>query len=106
MLCVLKTFFEELIHVKLNMLLENDNVLTHRQFGLKKALNTTLTMFILITHFIQSFKTKSHVSALFLDLKKAFDTLHRDILMQKLDQYGIRNDAYHLIKSYLNQRSM
>ena len=103
-LCIFNKIFEKLIHVRLSMFLEINNVLTHRQFGFKKASNTTLAMFTLITDLIQSFKTKSYVSALFLDLKKAFDTLDRDILMQKLYHYGIRNNVYHLIKSYLNNR--
>ena len=39
-----------------------------------------------------------------MDLAKAFDTVDHNVLLFKLDQYGIRAVAYDLISSYLNNR--
>ena len=41
---------------------------------------------------------------IFLDLKKAFDTVSHDMLINKLDHYGIREIANNLFKCYLTGR--
>jgi hypothetical protein len=43
--------------------------------------------------------------AIFVDLKKAFDTLDHNLLISKLEHYGIRGLPLSLIKDYLTNRS-
>ena len=42
--------------------------------------------------------------AVFLDISKAFDTLDFDILLYKLNYYGIRGTSLTLIQNYLSNR--
>ena len=39
-----------------------------------------------------------------IDLKKAFDTINHDILLNKLSNYGFRGVTLDLFSSYLNDR--
>ena len=41
---------------------------------------------------------------IFLDLSNAFDSANHDILLNKLEKYGIRSNMHQLLSSYLNNR--
>ncbi|CAB4030539.1 Hypothetical predicted protein, partial [Paramuricea clavata] len=43
--------------------------------------------------------------AVFLDLQKAFDTINHDILLTKLDLYGLQKPSLNLLGSYLANRT-
>ena len=43
-------------------------------------------------------------SVVFLDIRKAFDTVDHKILLDKLSYYGIEEDQLSFFKSHLNDR--
>lgn len=49
-------------------------------------------------------ENKKYTVGVFIDLKKAFDTMDHKLLRRKLDRYGIRGTAYKWIKNYLDNR--
>ena len=47
---------------------------------------------------------EEYVSALFLDLSKAFGTINHDLLLAKLKAYGFSSNTLKLMHSYLNNK--
>jgi hypothetical protein len=52
---------------------------------------------------LSALNNKRIVGAIFFDLEKAFDCVNHDILLAKMEYYGIRGVLYTLIKSYLEK---
>ena len=104
-LCIFNKIFEKLIQSRLSNFLDEMNILSNKQFGFKKNTSTTHAIFTLISELQRSFNKKTYTICLFLDLKKAFDTVNRDLLLHKLDHYGFRNNIGQLIRSYFTNRA-
>ena len=49
-------------------------------------------------------EAEKYFTGVFVDLKKAFDTVDHNILLEKLDFYGTRGVAKKWFESYLNNR--
>ena len=69
-----------------------------------KAILPPMELPTLMKNLLKTLK-KKHVSAvLFIDLKAAFDTISHDLLLQKLEHYGVRGSVLTLLHSYLSNR--
>ena len=75
------------------------------QFGFRSGHSTMDLMILTIEETLTQLDLKGNAIPLYFDLGKAFDTLDQNILLAKLECYGIRGVPLQLIRSYLTNRS-
>ena len=81
-----------------------NNLLYTLQSGFRRS-NSTETALIRLTDQLLSYMDKDQVSGLvFVDYKEAFDLLDHDILLSKLEAYGITSRELVLLTNYLKGR--
>ena len=97
--------FEKIIYKRLYSFLSANDVLADEQFGFRKKHSTNHAIHKSVNDIIKSVSNNNHVLGIFIDLSKAFDTLDHNILLRKLENYGIRGQALTLLRSYLTSRS-
>jgi len=103
-----KKIIEQIIHHRLYCHLNNNNnnnnVMVNEQFGFWEKLSTKVATFTLLNNLLSSLNRKNFVGGLFCDLQKAFDCVNHDILLAKMEFYGITGIVNKLKRSYLDNR--
>ena len=101
---VFSKVFERLLHSRLYSFFQTHSIICDEQFGFRKGFSTDMALLTTVDHITASLDSGLNVVGLFLDLKKAFDTVDYDVLLRKLSFYGIRGNALLLCQNYLNGR--
>ena len=103
LLNALSKIIEKVVYLRLYDFMAN--TMFANQFGFRSGHATLDLMVLTIEEIITELDTKGHALPLFFDLGKAFDTLDTNILLAKLERYGVRGTPLQLIRSYLSDRS-
>ena len=104
LLSLFDKMFEKILCRRLTSFLEKCNVIYNYQFGFRKLHSTTLSLMKLTDYIKRSLDERKYVLSVLIDPTKAFDTMNHEILLNKLEYYGIRGHANDFFKSYLSNR--
>ena len=96
--------FEKLIYNQLIEFLQRNEVLGNHQWGFRSLHSTALALIDCSNNWLINIDKKGTNFSVFLDIKKAFDTIDHSILLQKLEYYGIREEELKFFSSYLHNR--
>ena len=67
-------------------------------------MSTEYAVNALLNNIVNTLENKEYGVCIFLDFAKAFDTVNHEILLKKLEHYGIRGVAQQWLRSYLSNR--
>ena len=104
LLPIFSKILEKLMFNRLMKFFTENEVLYPYQFGFRKGYSTNLALAEITQNIYENFMNKKSTCGVFLDLSKAFDTINHEILLGKLEHYGIRGIALKWFKSYLENR--
>ena len=96
--------FERLIYNQIYDYLTNNNLLNSKQYGFMSLHSTALALSESTNHLLLDMGNGKMNTVIFLDIKKAFDTVNHDILLQKMKAYGISGPELEFFNSYLKNR--
>ena len=80
------------------------NIIYENQFGFQKNKSTYLAVLYIYSKLIKSIENKEFPCCIFLDFAKAFDTVNHEILLSKLEHYGITGIVNDWFRSCLSLR--
>jgi len=95
---------EKLFSSRLERFLEKYHVINDGQYGFRPKRTTSMAITEAVEEITNALEQKKYAVGIFIDIRKAFDTINHTILLNKMERYGIRGLAGDWLKSYLTGR--
>ena len=103
-LSIMGKCIEYFVSKQLTKYMETNDIFCDNQYGFRKNHSTTFLMLDIFDEIYTSKTSGQKPAIIFLDIKKAFDTVDHDILIDKLRYYGITGVVLNWFKSFLANR--
>lgn len=95
---------QKVVNKQLIDYLEEHTLLSPHQYGFRPKSNTQTALFDVVVDIQTHCDRKEKVSAIFLDLSKAFDTCDKRILLRRLSELGVIGESLQWFASFLDSR--
>ena len=103
-LSVFSKIFERIIQQRILSFLKKQGSILGSQYGFRRGHSTFMAIMDMVENINESWENNEYCLGIFVDFKKAFDTVDFSILFAKLQNLGIRGLPLQLIKSYFHNR--
>ena len=91
---------EKIFAARLDSFIDKHNILIDSQYGFRSGRSTTMALMELVEQLTSSIDNNNYAIGIFIDLKK----IYHDILLSKLERYGIRGVGLNWVKGYIENR--
>ena len=95
---------ERTVHSQLYDHISKNKLLSSAQFGFRKNHSTTTCILALLDNIYKNMTNNRLTGVVFLDLKKAFDTVDHELLLRKLGSFNVDLTSINWFKNYLSDR--
>ena len=106
LLTTVSKLLEKIVYVRVYEFLNSSGQLYKSQYGFRSSHSCDHTVGEVVSRIVKSLEAGKISIAIFLDLSKAFDTLNHDLLLHKMERYGIRGNTLEWFRSYLYARKL
>lgn len=96
--------FEKTVYIQLFNYLINEKLISTGQHGFFTGRNTESALFEILNNVYCSMESGDVSCGIFLDLSRAFDCVDFEILLKKLEHYGVRNRELNWFRTYIYGR--
>ena len=104
LLCIVSKVLEQLIYNKVNKFITDNNILCLHQFGFRQQHSTTQQLLIFLTNVHHALNNCPKCDVIYLDFKKAFDSVPHQELLLKLWKVGVVGSLWRWFREYLSNR--
>ena len=104
LLPVMLKVIEKHVYRNIVSFMEENNSIYPRQFGFRKQYSTVNAVQLLVSDILKSFDDNLTVASVFMDLRKAFDTISHEIICEKLECLGVWGQSLDWVYTYLSRR--
>ena len=97
---------EKLMYNRIYKFFSDNNLIYSLQFGFRQKYSTVHALLSLTESIRKNLDEGNIGCGIFDDLQKTFDTVEHDILLSKLEHYGVPGLSNEWFKSYLSNRKL
>lgn len=104
MLPCFEKLLEKVVFEQLNEFIEKHNIISNNQSGFRRNFSCETAINTVLLDWTRALDKSECVLAVFLDFQRAFETIEPELLIKKLELYGIEGAALEWFRSYLTDR--
>ena len=105
LLSIFDRIFEKVMYKRMMHFINVKNILFSAQYGFREGFSTEHAIVDIVSAIQSNMDKRLFTCGIFIDLKKAFDTVNHQILLNKLNHYGFRGIINNWFESFLCNRS-